>query len=183
MSETFDIKIENIVAFVTLGVKVPLNRLLDKVDAEYGPEQFPGLVYRTDDPKSASLIFSNGKVVCTGTRSMDDAKKALITVVKKIKSVGIPVPSTFDIHIDDIVASTKLETDLKLDELKFSMEDTEYDPEKFPGLIHKLSEPNATFLIFSSGRIVCTGTHNIKDVKTALIKLKKNLRSVGIKLR
>jgi TATA-box binding protein (TBP) (component of TFIID and TFIIIB) len=38
------------------------------VDVEYHPDQFPGLVFRLKTPKTATLIFSSGKMVCTGAK-------------------------------------------------------------------------------------------------------------------
>ena len=53
----FAVKIENVVAFVALGVKIPLTKLVNAIEnAEYEPEQFPGLVYRTKEPRAAALI-------------------------------------------------------------------------------------------------------------------------------
>ena len=71
----FNIKIENIVASASLNVRIPLEKMVERLEGtEYEPEQFPGLVYRVKDPKAAMLVFSSGKVVCTGARSIADVK-------------------------------------------------------------------------------------------------------------
>jgi len=89
----FNIKIENIVASASLGVRVPLESIIEHVEGtEYEPEQFPGLVYRIKDPKAAILIFSSGKVVCTGGRSISDVRKAVEKVAMMIRSLKIDVP-------------------------------------------------------------------------------------------
>ena len=60
----FQVKVENVVSFVPLGKKIPLNKLVSSIEnAEYEPEQFPGLVYRIQDPRAAALIFSSGKMM------------------------------------------------------------------------------------------------------------------------
>lgn len=82
----FDVRVENIVASISLGVKVPLNKLLDE-DTEYEPEQFPGVVYRMEEPRVAFLFFSSGKIVCTGTRRVEEIKKAIEKVYKKLKEI------------------------------------------------------------------------------------------------
>ena len=130
--EEFTIKVENVVAYTVLGNQIPLNRLVAEVDsAEYRPEQFPGLVYKMTDPKAAAIIFSSGKIVCTGTKSIEDARVAVAKVVKKISSVGIPVPGNFDVKIENIVAATRTDSKLNLKEISFSLESAEYDPDKF----------------------------------------------------
>ena len=56
--------IENVVASTYLGQELDLNRIEEALEgAEYNPQQFPGLVYRLKEPKTATLIFRSGKVV------------------------------------------------------------------------------------------------------------------------
>ena len=70
--------IENVVASTSLGQELDLNAIEDALDgAEYNPQQFPGLVYRLKEPKTATLLFRSGKVVCTGAKSLDDVKVAI----------------------------------------------------------------------------------------------------------
>ena len=66
-----EIKIVNIVATASLERAIPLVKLAEALpNTEYNPEQFPGLVMRIKDPKTSALIFSSGKIVCTGAKSM-----------------------------------------------------------------------------------------------------------------
>lgn len=180
----FGVKIENVVAFVSLGKNIPLNKLVNSVEnAEYEPEQFPGLVYRTTEPRAAALIFSSGKIVCTGAKSIEKANEAIAKVVEKIRSVGIPMPRKYDVQVENIVASAKIMAKLNLEEITFALENAEYEPEQFPGLVYRINKPRVAFLLFSSGKIICTGAHNIKDIQLALGKLKEKLESIGIKVK
>ena len=183
MSE-FYIKVENVVAFTALGKDILLTRLVEKMeDVEYEPEQFPGLVYRIKDPRAAALIFSSGKIVCTGARSIEMAKEAMKKIVDRLRKTGINLPTKFKIKIENIVASSKIKAKLNLEEIAFSLENAEYEPEQFPGLVYRIREPRVAFLLFSSGKIICTGAHEIADIHTALNKLKKKLESIGIKVK
>ncbi|MBD3155302.1 MAG: TATA-box-binding protein, partial [Candidatus Aenigmarchaeota archaeon] len=84
MAKKFDIKVENIVASVALGIRIPLESLVHHLEGtEYEPEQFPGLVYRMKDPKVAFLLFSSGKIVCTGARKVEDVEFAVKALSKK----------------------------------------------------------------------------------------------------
>ncbi len=182
MSE-FDIKVENVVAFTSLGKDISLSKLVEKIESvEYEPEQFPGLVYRIQDPRAAALIFSSGKIVCTGARSIEMAKEAMRKVVDTIRGVGISLPREFDIKVENIVASSKVNAKLNLEEIAFSLENAEYEPEQFPGLVYRIREPRVAFLLFSSGKIICTGAHTIKDVQSALNKLKEKLEEIGVEM-
>ncbi|MEE9405974.1 MAG: TATA-box-binding protein [Candidatus Aenigmarchaeota archaeon] len=179
----FHVKVENVVAFVALGKKIPLTKLVGAIEnAEYEPEQFPGLVYRVKDPRAAALIFSSGKIVCTGAKNIELAHIAIAKVVKRIRSVGIPMPRNYEVKIENIVASAKVNANLNLEEITFNLENAEYEPEQFPGLVYRISEPRVAFLLFSSGKIICTGAHKISDIHAALRKLRERLEAIGVKI-
>ncbi|RLJ02867.1 MAG: TATA-box-binding protein [Candidatus Aenigmatarchaeota archaeon] len=170
-----EIKIENVVASASLNVKIDLSKLLTLPGTEYEPEQFPGLVLRMRDPKAAALIFSSGKIVCTGAKSPELARKAIDNVIKNIRSVGIKVKKAANVTIENIVASTKLDQELKLNEIAFALPNAEYEPEQFPGLVYRMDDPKVAFLLFGSGKVVCTGGKSIEDIKRAIDKVEKKL--------
>jgi len=176
----YKIRVENIVASGFLGTTVPLEKLVKKVEGvEYEPEQFPGLVLRMKNPKSAALIFSSGKIVCTGTRTLADLKKAVKNIVSAVRKTGVKVPRNIKFQVENIVASTKINARLNLDKIAFQFENSEYEPEQFPGLVLRMKNPNVAFLLFSSGKIVCTGARKRKDVNIAIEKLIKELKKIG----
>lgn len=183
MKSEFSVKIQNIVAFTALGKPVSLNKLLEKVeDTEWQPETFPGLIYRMNNPRAAALIFSQGKIVCTGTKNLKDVKTAMHKVVDKIGEAGIDVPEKFKTKVENVVASSKIKAKLNLEEIAVALENSEYEPEQFPGLVYRIKDPRVAFLLFSSGRIICTGAQNIKSVHRALYKFKEDLEGIGVKV-
>ena len=175
----FKIKIENVVASASLGVPVKLEKLVANLDGvEYEPEQFPGLVMRLKNPKAAALIFSSGKVVCTGAKSPKEAKIAIGNVVSKLRRIGFKVPPNYKVIPENIVASAQLQLKINLNQIAFTLENTEYEPNSFPGLVYRMINPKVTFLIFGSGRIICTGARTVKDVQKTVEKLYKNLKKL-----
>src|SRR4030042_6057578 len=125
----FNIKIENVVASATLGVPIKLEKLVANLDGvEYEPEQFPGLVVRLKEPKAAALIFSSGKVVCTGAKSPKEAKIAISNVVRKLRKVGFKIPSNYMVKPENIVASALLDLKVNLNDIAFTLENNEYEP-------------------------------------------------------
>src|SRR3990172_6987358 len=175
----FRIKIENVVASASLGVPIKLEKLVANMDGiEYEPEQFPGLVLRTTDPKAAALVFSSGKIVCTGAKSPKDAKLVIAKIVVKMNRLGYKVPKNYRVQLENIVASAKLGRELNLDVIAFALENTEYEPEQFPGLVYRMDDPKVTFLLFGSGKIICTGGRSIEDIKRAVLKVDKKLKTV-----
>ena len=176
----FSIRVENIVASASLGVDVALDKIVSKMEGmEYEPEQFPGLVYRMKNPKAAALIFGSGKIVCTGARSLDDVKEVFRKVTLIVRKSGTKVPRDYKFQVENIVSSAKLEKNLNLDTIAFNLENSEYEPEQFPGLVYRMKDPKVAFLLFGSGKIVITGARSIKDVNTAVEKVSRKLKSIG----
>ena len=173
-----ELKIVNIVASTSLEHDIPLIKLAEKLpNTEYNPEQFPGLVMRIRDPKTSALIFGSGKVVCTGARSMQKLRESIKQIVKNIEKIGIKILIQSRVKVQNMVASGSIGMDLNLNSLAMELENTEYEPEQFPGLVYKLAGTRATFLLFSNGKIVCTGTRSETTLKEAVDLLVKNLQS------
>jgi len=173
------IEIVNIVVSTALEKDIPLEKMAATLpNTEYNPEQFPGLVLRIKDPKTSALIFSSGKVVCTGARTLDAVDKSILQIIKSLKKMNIIVTITPEITVQNIVASGSIGMDLNLNVLGVKLPNTEYEPEQFPGLVHKLKGTNATFLLFSNGKIVCTGTKTEQAVHEATDQLIINLEKI-----
>lgn len=174
-----DIKIVNIVVSASLGQDIPLEKMAATLsNTEYNPEQFPGLVIRIKEPKTSALIFSSGKIVCTGARSMEKVKESIEKIIKSLEKINIKIAKFPDVKIQNMVASGTVGMDLNLNTLAMKLDNTEYEPEQFPGLVYKLAEAKATFLLFSNGKVVCTGTKSEKEVHEALDKLVDNLKNI-----
>jgi transcription initiation factor TFIID TATA-box-binding protein len=166
------IKIQNVVASVTLNQKVDLNAVVKSFPGvEYRPEQFPGLVFRLKRPKTATLIFNSGKMVCTGAKSEKESRRAVMTVVKELKKGGIIIISKPELKIQNIVASASLGGRIDLEQAVTTLGKTMYEPEQFPGLIYRMDEPKVVILVFASGNLVCTGAKKEQDVYDAVHKL------------
>ena len=174
-----DIQVVNIVVSTSLEHDIPLEKMAATLsNTEYNPEQFPGLVIRIKDPKTSALIFSSGKVVCTGARSMDKVEESIKQIIKSLEKINVKIKIKPVINIQNIVASGSVGMDLNLNVLAMKLENTEYEPEQFPGLVYKLPQAKATFLLFSNGKIVCTGTKSEAEVNEAVDKLVENLKKV-----
>lgn len=169
-----DYKIENVVATVVVSVedKIDLTTIARKhVDVEYNPERFPGLVMRIEEPRATILIFSTGKMVVTGMRRASEAEAVVDKAIKNIKLAGVEIGEP-EITIQNIVASGDLHTHVDLNMGAIVMESAMYEPEVFPGLIYRMKDPKTVFLIFSTGKIVCTGIKersflSLTDLKTS----------------
>jgi transcription initiation factor TFIID TATA-box-binding protein len=175
------IKIQNVVAAATLNQKVDLNAVVKSYPGvEYRPEQFPGLVFRLKRPKTATLIFNSGKMVCTGAKSEKEARRAVMNVVKELKKGGIIIISRPNLKVVNMVASASLGGRVDLELATSALRKTMYEPEQFPGLIYRMDEPKVVILIFASGNLVCTGATKEQDVYDAVHKLHGSLEEQNL---
>tara|TARA_B100001179_G_C18592562_1_gene405429 strand:- start:214 stop:771 length:558 start_codon:yes stop_codon:yes gene_type:complete len=170
------ISVENVVATGNLSQSIDLIQIKKTFKhTEYNPERFPGLVYRLKIPKTSTLIFRTGKMVCTGSRSEEQSEVAINLVVKQLKAGGVKIKNKPVCEVQNIVASVDLGGQIDLEEVARQLPRCMYEPEQFPGVILRASEPKAVFLIFSSGKLVCTGSKREKDIYTAVKKLHTGL--------
>jgi transcription initiation factor TFIID TATA-box-binding protein len=164
------------VASATLNQRLDLNAIVKGYPGvEYRPEQFPGLVFRLKRPKTATLIFNSGKMVCTGAKSEKESKRAVMKVIRELKKSGIIIIGKPELKIQNIVASANLAGLIDLERSAYSLGRTMYEPEQFPGLIYRMDVPKVVILLFASGKLVCTGAKHEEDVYEAVTKLHETL--------
>ncbi|MGP8012476.1 MAG: TATA-box-binding protein [Halobacteriota archaeon] len=176
------IKIENVVASTGIGIEIDLKQVtLGLEGADYNPKRFPGLVYRTKNPKTAALLFRSGKIVCTGAKSIDEVHKGLENVFQSLRNIGIEVKGTPEIKVSNIVSSADLHSVLNLNAIAIGLglENIEYEPEQFPGLVYRLSDPKVVILLFGSGKLVITGGRKPEDAVNAVDRIVKELKSLS----
>ena len=179
--KTAIVSIQNIVASASLKQRLDLESIVRVFPGvEYRPEQFPGLVYRLKKPKTATLIFSSGKMVCTGARSERLAKRAVMKVAEELKRNGIVLVGKPDIQVQNIVASGDLSGRIDLEKTTYALKRTMYEPEQFPGLIYRMDSPRTVMLLFASGKFVCTGARTESQVYEAVKNLQMNLEKAKL---
>ena len=177
------IEIQNVVASTGIGQELDLEALAtDLPGADFNPDNFPGLVYRTQEPKAAALIFRSGKIVCTGAKSIADVHEALDIIFDKLRELGIPVEDAPEVTVQNIVSSADLGHSLNLNALAIGLglEDVEYEPEQFPGLVYRMDDPEVVILLFGSGKVVITGGKTVDDASAAVERIVDRIDDLGL---
>ena len=170
------VTIQNIVASVTTGETINLQDVVRAFpEAEYRPNIFPGLCFRLKKPKTATLIFNSGRMVCTGAKSVKEVEKAVHKVLRGLKQEGIITNGRPEIEVQNIVASAVLGGEIDLEKAAYSLGRTMYEPEQFPGAIYRMSEPKCVILIFAQGKLVITGAKKEEEPFQAAKGLRKTL--------
>ncbi len=179
--EDLDVKIVNVVATASLDQKFNLIDIMKTFrNVEYRPERFPGLVFRIKKPKTATLIFSTGKMVCTGSTSAKMARRAVNKVVRELKNGGIIILNKPKIVIQNMVASGNLHCKIDLEVAADILDNVMYEPEQFPGLIYRMRDPKTVLLLFSSGKLVCTGAKSEEMVYESVGKILEVLKDYDL---
>ncbi len=169
--------IQNIVvkSSLNLGKNIDLNKVSEGIqNTEYNSERFPGLFVRENHPKCVIILFKNGKMILTGLKSFNHIKIALNRLILKLNEIIKSNISINSIHpkVVNIVITADFFNQINLDRALLRLPDTIYEPEVFPGLIYRSNTPiKSVFLIFSSGKVVCTGIHKKNDIEPALLTL------------
>lgn len=170
-------------ASASLGCELDLSKLVQSMPgSEYNPESFPGLVFRLKQPKTATLLFRSGKLVCTGAKTLKHVQIAVDKVTESVRAAGVKVEKSPTVEVQNIVASSNLESPINLASvvITLGLERVEYEPEVFPGLVYRMDDPKVVILLFGSGRLVCTGARRPEDVGVAVEKLAEELRQAEL---
>ena len=153
--------IQNVISTANLCCNLDLQKIAEKgCNVEYKPHRFPAVIMRIRDPYTTALIFSNGKMVCTGAKSVEHSNIAARKFARKIQKLGFDVKFT-KFRIRNIVGSCTLGFSVQLEKLA-DMTFANFVPEFFPGLNFKCK--NATVLVFASGKVIITGTKSKQEI-------------------
>jgi transcription initiation factor TFIID TATA-box-binding protein len=175
------LKIENIVASGVIADEIDLAEISSKIEGcELNTKRFPGAVYRIDEPRMASLIFSSGKVVLTGIRNEESLGEGLNKVLSSLKEAGVNILPVPKVAVTNIVCSYDIGRFINLNRVvaKLSLEAIEYEPEQFPGLVYRLDDPKVVVLLFGSGKLIITGGKVSDDAERAVNKIYQDLQNL-----
>ena len=175
------LKVENIVASGAIADSIDLAAVSEAIPAcELNTKRFPGAVYRIDKPKIASLIFSSGKVVLTGIRHQEALDDGLKIITSSLRDAGVGCYDEPQVAVTNIVCSYDIGKYINLTKvvITLNLENIEYEPEQFPGLVYRIKDPKIVALLFSSGKIILTGGKNMDDIRRGLDFLEQTLGSI-----
>lgn len=169
MSACHEVNVVNVVGSGKLGVELDLPALASDLAAEtkYDPDEHTGMHVRL---KRGALItlYRTGSYHIVGVdseKALFDARDAFLETVRE---VGLDVPSSEDpFNVRNLVTTTSLGESVNLNALAIGLglEQVEYEPEQFPGLVYRPAEFDAVVLVFGSGKMVVTGVTSVEAAK------------------
>jgi transcription initiation factor TFIID TATA-box-binding protein len=179
------IRIVNVVATATLDRTVDIESLLRTFPNEviYDRKIYGGRVayFKSKNMKGKVSIFNSGKIISVGTTSLEDARRELAHVAEALNASFKSEPS-----IQNIVVVTKLDFEADLERIVSLTElRSIYEPDQFPAAILwlTLSEgKTAPFLLFASGKLICSGLKTLEDIHESIGKLLMLIRPCSLRM-
>lgn len=181
LEQNVAITIENVVATTSLDQNINIKKIIKPFHAKYNPDIFPGAIIRLYNPRAVMLVFKSGSIVCTGTKSEEMANKAIERFVSELNNTTMSQNVNFqNIKIVNMVASCNLNCKIHLEQAARILPRSLYEPDQFPGIIHRLSYPKTVALIFASGKLVCVGAKSTKEVYDSANTIHMQLEQMGL---
>lgn len=176
-----NIDIRNITATFVLSGEFDLEALSEDLPhSEYDPDKHRSLIYRPPTPAGTVVLLPpRGRVSLAGAQDKNDIRTGADRFVKDLSTLGID-REVDDVRVENMVATTDLGRSLDLSALTISLglETTEYEPEQFPGVIHRLE--SSVVLLFASGKVVITKVQTYDEVLSVCMLLKSKIENLPL---
>jgi len=147
-------------------------------EVTYNPDEAPALIMQCRKPRSVVTMFSDGTVTLTGPKSMADVEEVVKMIRDRLLVIGVQPGENPAVTICNTTVSTDVGRTLDLKALAKSLENAEYDPKQFPGLIYQTENPKTVILLFDSGKIVGNGG-TLEEIQQPFETLMKKLMMEG----
>jgi transcription initiation factor TFIID TATA-box-binding protein len=152
--------------------------------AEYNEKKYPGMYVRISEDSPLATIYRTGKFIVTGADSIDELYDVKEELVDILTGPGIILEDDLEwFSVQNLVCTTVLGGDLNLNALAIGLglEQTEYEPEQFPGLIYRNPDFECVALIFSTGKAVITGSSDLEEAEAVASFLEEELSRLQLK--
>jgi transcription initiation factor TFIID TATA-box-binding protein len=178
------IKVENVIVASHLGKDIELIKLATELpNARYSSSGNPSVIVEMDttsDKKAAGVLFGNGKIIVTGVESLENGKLIISNLRNVVKTIDPKIKMKRAIKLENMIVRSNLGKTLDLQALSLAIPGAEYDPIRFKGLVLRMDEPKASFVIFQSGILIVTDIISEAKAKKALNELEKFMVESGI---
>jgi TATA-box binding protein (TBP) (component of TFIID and TFIIIB) len=145
---------------------IDLNAAHSKLDgSKCNWRRFPGLSFKPKLSPATFLLFRNGKFVCTGTKSEIRGKEATRTFLNILKEKSlVSTNCNFECSVKNLVTSVSINgASISMEQFTKQFEKVVYEPDKFPAAVYNMGK--ATFLVFLTGKLICSGVGDEDTLK------------------
>ncbi len=179
-----DLIVDNLILSVETHISMDLQKISETFpEAVFEPEKIPSVLLNYDNPSRMVFITTQGKLVCTGSKTKEQATEAISETIDLLKEKNFIDDSASIIYkTESIVVSKNLNVSLPLDRIESELpsDHCNYNKSKDPWL--EYHQPTYSMLLFSSGNIVCTGNITLDESKVAFSHMEDILASMGCEI-
>ena len=178
-----ELKVENVIAASHLGKELELVRLATEIPkARYSGSGNPSVIVEVDTgntKRAAGIIFGNGKIQVTGINSLNESRQVMESLKNMVKNIDSKINMKRATKLENIVAKANLGKTLDLQAIALAIPGSEYEPTHFKGLVIRLEDPRASFILFQSGVLIVTDVPSETKAKKALKRLEKFIKEIS----
>jgi len=123
-------------------------------------------------------VYRTGKYITTGSTRKEEVHEIRERFLNLLSDMGVVSTDIDDNYqIQNYVCTGELDRQLNLNALAIGLglENTEYEPEQFPGLIYRPTEAPCVALLFASGRVVITGSPSLKTAEDTFQQISQRI--------
>lgn len=165
-------------------VNVVISAWADKLNIErlarslpksmYEPETFSGLVYHRQVPKATIIMFSTGRIVTTGTKSVRKGNESLNVTMYELSNILKKDMKVKNKKIENIVIKSDIKSKIDLKKLSRKCQNSNYNKNVFPALIY-INKPDPSCLVFGNGKIISAGSKNESQARQSIVNIHKKI--------
>lgn len=178
------VEVVNVIGAGQLHIELELEKLgkdLNVHSAQYDPDRYPGIHIKISEQGPTITLYRNGKYHITGpdsVRQLQQVRDQFLSVLDNLEIQYSAEQDEFSVQNVVCVANHRSSFDLNNLAVELGLERVEYEPEQFPGLVYRMPNSSAVFLVFATGKIVITGVQTIENAQQAYEEFKEIIDSV-----
>lgn len=178
------VTVQNIVGTGSLGVELNLDSLLadlDVAEKKYDPSFYPGAYLRLEDDGPLITVYRTGKYIISGGTSVEELHQVRDQLLDRLANLGVVSSDVREaFSVSNVVGTADIGRELDLNALTIGLglENAEYEPEQFPGLIYRPEGYNCVVLMFRSGKVVVTGANSVEVAEETFEAVKEQVEEL-----
>lgn len=176
-----DLSIVNVVGGGSIGRELNLQHVyrdFPHTDIEYESKNFAAIVIRYNSPKGTVMLYRSGKYSLAGAQSPSEAQSVSEQFIRQLEQLFGEKFNQVEFEIRYLVGTADLGVKLDLNQLAIGLgvDNTEYEPEQFPGLFYRPTKGSWFCTLFTSGKFVVSGVRSREDLEKIADEIDEKVR-------
>ena len=182
--EKSPLEVVNVVGSGDINRELDLEQVAQDADIyEANYKRGTGAVYlRVKEGSGLVILYNSGKYIVRGGKTFEKLHRTNEEFLNVIRDLGIiersenpPFGINNLVFVGDIGHTVPLEALV----IQLGLENAEFEPELFPGLVYRPENYNCVLLVFGSGKVSITGTKNVDEAVEAFQLLTEKVDEIA----